>query len=258
MAKVSGQDDYSTVSRFDHQFSPSTINIINHLADRLAVRLKMELTFLRREIAAVYSLYQKDSAQAETAHPFPDPFLSPSDIRQGDLQGSRGVNEREGPAKPNHAQLSGGMGHHRSFSFQLGDDSGSAEYGTQRVSPNLLLENRELIRSQGRNTTSTDAYIPAAEATNQGEESPLSSVDAGSTRARRELSNRSVLTAIKHTSVRSTQSSTHSSSSMSTRKTRDSPAPSTRNPLAMAAARVAEARNSSDRKSIDSDDPSTC
>lgn len=249
-AEGSGQDDYSNGPGLDHQLSLSTTMIINHLADRLAVRLEREPALLRREMTAVYALYKKDFVQLETAPRLPDPPLPPLGSRKGDLHGSRGANERVGSVEPIVAQLSHGLGHNRKFSFQLGDDPGAATCATEETQGALSersLHDGELSREHAKNTDST-------EATNHGEESPLSNMEPRSNRARREPSNRSVMTAIKHSSIRST----HSSSSLNSGITRGSPAPSVKNAFAMAAARVAGARSSSERKSIDSDDRSTC
>lgn len=237
------------VSQYLSDPSSRTMVTVDNLARHLAVRLNLEPARLHQEIPSLHAPRYDDNTPLETAQASPRLSLIPS-IQEDIVSNDYWKNEHQ-KAVPLPAQHSESQGHNRSFSFQRGDDPGSvmfskhdAElYGNQRDMTACLPGAGKLCRKQNSGANDAIANTSSAEASDLDEHDDTSTDNQRSTRAHRERSTRSVMTAIRQASNRSTLSSRSSTRNIA--KSRESSMGAAENHmLAMTAARTAEARDS--------------
>lgn len=240
----------------DGRFSPTTRTLIKQLAHHVAIQERCDQTQLDREISAVCALHHNVTRRFEAAHVASDtPYSSPDMITpiQSNISGLDDIKSLILAERPDKRIES----HRRQFSFQPGDDTERpilVNAASQRLFENepWKLASAYPSRSQKPSRKQNSDFItgiPHDSATEQVEDSQdqnaFSTELSQLQKANRATSGRSILTAIRDSSVRSSCSSRsgtpHNSFHGSTDRVE-------MNLLAKSAARVAGARVSFERK----------
>ena len=251
MPTTSNRIDQNVSEYQSNPLSPTIVVSVDNLVHHLAVGLNLEPSQLRQEIASFCAFNYPDNVPIETAKPSPRLFWVASS-QKGTVFDDPWTNGHA-KAEPYLAQRSESQGHNRSFSFQRGDDpgfvmpskEGQEVYDAQRLLNTCLPGAQFSCREQDQ-ASMTLLLISLSAKTSDVDVDEHDKVFADNPETRqgqRELSTRSVITAIKQASIRSSQSSRSSVRKFA--KSQDSSmGAADNNMLAILAARTADARDS--------------